>query len=282
MVVSRNFQGFEDAGKKVALLLVELPGAAYEEFLKSMSAGAINVPGVTNAKREILMTEGGAAHLITGDQETEGVRFRKWLLLTRRAISGHRTDATIAFLITGQVPVDAQKAYPDAAIRTALSSVTLRAKVPNEEILSQLPFKLADLANFTSVRPLIPGRAIMLTDEETEAEPISRPHLVVSIGPGAPSQPDDRRRFAEQLLRGIQGYKDLRITSAEPMRLGNQQAFEIRLEGKSAKTDADVVVVQWVRFGGQGFLRLVGVSPKEEWLEVFPRFRAVRDGIESR
>jgi hypothetical protein len=282
MVVSQNFQGFEDAGKKAALLLVELPGPAYEEFLKSMSAGAINVPGVTNAKREILMTEGGAAHLITGDQEADGVRFRKWLFLTRRAVASHRTDATIAFLVTAQVPVDSQNAYPDAAIRSALSSVILRAKIPNEEVLSQLPFKLTDLANFTSVRSLVPGRAVLLSEDETEAEPVGRPHLVVSIGPGAPSQPDDRRRFAEQLLRGVQGYKDLRITSAEPMRLNNQQAFEIRLEGKSATTDADVMVVQWVRFGGQGFLRLVGVSPKQEWSDVFPRFRAVRDGIEAR
>ena len=282
LVMSQNFQGFEDAANKTAILLVELPGTAYDESLKVMSSGAINVPGVTNAKREILMTEGGAAHLVTGDQEAGGVKFRKWLFLTRRTVASHQTDTTIAFLITVQVPVDAQKTYSEAVVRAALSSVILRAKVPNEEVLGQLPFRLADLGNFTSVRALVPGRAVLLSDEGANTDPTGRAHLIVSIGPGAPSQADERQRFAEQLLRGIQGYKDLRVTSAEPMRLHNQAAFEIRLEGKSEKNDADVVMVQWVRFGGQSFLRVVGVAPKDEWLSLFPRFRAVRDGIGPR
>ena len=253
LTISQSFQGFEDAEKKTALLLVELPGLAYEDFLKSMSGGAINAPGVSNAKREILMTDGGAAHLITGDQVAEGVHFRKWLLLTRRTISSHQTDTSIAFLATAQVPVDAQNSYPEAAIRAALASVTLRATVPKEEVLGMLPFRLAELANFDSVRSLVPGRAVMLSEGAGDPEASVRPHIFISIGPGAPAQPDDRRRFAEQLLRGIQGYKDLRMTFAEPLRLNNQAAFEIRLEGKSAKTDADVTLVQWVRFGGQGF-----------------------------
>jgi len=40
-------------------------------------------------------------------------------------------------------------------------------------------------------------------------------------------------------------------------------------------------VVQWVRFGTGGFMRIVGVGPKNNWDSLFTRFRAVRDGIES-
>ena len=39
------------------------------------------------------------------------------------------------------------------------------------------------------------------------------------------------------------------------------------------------MVAQWLRFGGGGFLRVVGVGRKDDWDALFTRFRAVRDGI---
>jgi len=43
-----------------------------------------------------------------------------------------------------------------------------------------------------------------------------------------------------------------------------------------------VSVVQWLRFGSGGYLRVIGVSPSEKWDQFFDRFRAVRDGIDMR
>jgi hypothetical protein len=37
-----------------------------------------------------------------------------------------------------------------------------------------------------------------------------------------------------------------------------------------------------VRFGGSGFVRIVGVSSEARWDDLFNRFRAVRDGVEPR
>jgi hypothetical protein len=54
---------------------------------------------------------------------------------------------------------------------------------------------------------------------------------------------------------------------------------EIQAEGKDAKTDVPVKLVQWVRFGNGGFVRMVGIARADSWREAFPRFRAVRDGI---
>jgi hypothetical protein len=42
------------------------------------------------------------------------------------------------------------------------------------------------------------------------------------------------------------------------------------------------MVAQWLRFTGSGYLRVVGIGPKENWDALFTRFRAVRDGIEFR
>ena len=41
-------------------------------------------------------------------------------------------------------------------------------------------------------------------------------------------------------------------------------------------------MVQWLRFGGGAFLQLVGSARAEAWKDAYPRFRAVRDGIEAR
>jgi hypothetical protein len=40
--------------------------------------------------------------------------------------------------------------------------------------------------------------------------------------------------------------------------------------------------VQWLRFGGQTSLRIIGSSPRDDWSKAFPRFRTVRDGIQPR
>jgi hypothetical protein len=66
------------------------------------------------------------------------------------------------------------------------------------------------------------------------------------------------------------------------MRIGGQPGHEVRLEGQSASDNTDVVIVQWIRFGVAGFIRLVGISPKASWPENFTRFRQVRDGINAR
>jgi hypothetical protein len=283
---SRTFPGFEDATNKVMILMGELPAQAYESTLKSMQAPVANTPGISNVKREILLTASGAAHLISANQEHEGTKVRKWMLLTGKA----GMDFTV--LVTAIVPDAAGKTtYNEAAMRKIFATLSLRDQVPKEEILSLLPFQVADLANFRSIRPIAGGRGVLLSDEDKSAtasvdkkadEPGEEAEMLVSINPGAPAQATERARFAEQLISGMPGLKDVRTTFAESMRLGALPGYEIRLEAKSAKTGKDVNVVQWVRFGATSFIHVVGISPREKWLESFARFRAVRDGITPR
>jgi hypothetical protein len=230
-----------------------------------------------------MLIDSGAAHLVVGDQEAEGVKFRKWLMITRRSITSRDVDTAFSFVVTAQVPVDANDAYPDETIRKALSSVVLRTGIPPQEILDHLPFRLTEQANFEGVRLLSPGRAIMLT-ERSGANEISNsePIMMISIGGGAPSQADERANFAQNALRSIQGFNNLRLMSQEAIRIGGQPSYEIRLEGQAVPDNSDVVIVQWMRFSGGGFLRMIGVSPKASWPANFTRFRQVRDGINAR
>ncbi len=65
------------------------------------------------------------------------------------------------------------------------------------------------------------------------------------------------------------------------MRIGGLPGYEIRAQAKGLNGEP-LSLVQWVRFGGGGFLRIVGVGRKDDWDALFTRFRAVRDGIEPR
>jgi hypothetical protein len=54
------------------------------------------------------------------------------------------------------------------------------------------------------------------------------------------------------------------------------------LDGTSGKGNTAVSIVQWLRFGGPAMMRIVGIAPRDQWASAFPRFRAVRDGIQPR
>jgi hypothetical protein len=66
------------------------------------------------------------------------------------------------------------------------------------------------------------------------------------------------------------------------MRLGSGLFYEMRADA-TGPDGQPLAVVQWLRFGGgSSFLRIVGVTAKSRWDEMFPRFRAVRDGSAAR
>ena len=51
-------------------------------------------------------------------------------------------------------------------------------------------------------------------------------------------------------------------------------------EAKDARTGTDVRVIQWLRFGGGGYLQMVGIARADSWTSVFARLRTVRDSVE--
>ncbi len=279
VVTSKNFFGYEDPDRNVGIILATLPADAYAELEKSITADALKRQGVTLETRQALLLATGKAFLVIGRQEVEKTRLRKWFL-----IAG--TPALTA-LITVQVPDAAKAAYPDAAIRAALQSLAVRATVPVEEQLSLLPFKVGDLAGF-GVGGVVPGRAVMLSDGLGDApgspSPGARvePHIFVAVAPGGPAQAGERENFARDVFAAVPNLKDVRIATSEPLRMGGQQGHQIFANAKDPATAAALTAVQWLRFGGGGYLQMVGVARAEAWKDAYPRFRVVRDGIEPR
>jgi hypothetical protein len=272
MQSSRSFQGFEDRDRDGAILIVEFPAAAYAEFEKMMTTEALGKQGLVVEKREPLTIGNGKAVLISGRQEAGGTKFRKWLLLA--------SASDMTALVTVQIPESNAKNYPDAAIKTALASLSVRP-TPTTEQVGLLSFRLEELSGFRIAR-VTPPTAILLTDGPVDDFDGKQSQMVVAVGGGGPEQAGDRGEFARQAMTAMPGFKEMRVTSAESVRLGGQQGYEVRADAKNAKTDNPVSIVQWLRFGSSGFLRVVGIAPKEAWPEAFPRFRAVRDGVSPR
>ncbi len=267
---STHFSGFEDIDRKVAITVLDLPASAYAELKRA--ADAKEQGGIANLKREDFSFRGGTGLLVTGRTQINDIALHKWILLAAAS-----ADKDLALLINVEVPEAALAVYSDAVIRKALASVTFRPP-PIQEQLGLLPFKVAQLAGFR-VMKVLPTGGVILTDGPTD-DLGKQPYVIVSIGRGSPEQPDDRARFARDVLSAAP-LRDLIVQSADAMRIGGAPGYEIRAQAKGLN-DQSVMVAQWLRFTGTGFLRIVGVGAKDDWDALFTRFRAVRDGIDLR
>jgi hypothetical protein len=268
---AKAFVGFETDDQGVKVLIAELPADAYNEV---MNAFKNNPAGAGGVKPESIETAAGLAYytIETGKDGTTTVR-RYSMILPGGTFSGY---------IAVQVPENAAKVYTDEAVRRMFASAAVRKEVPVEEQLGQMPFKISELSGFRNVRTLAVGGAIVLADGDETKGFEAAPFMVVGVVGSVPAQPDDRGRFAQQAATTIPGVREARITMSEPLRIDGTPGYETRIDAVSGKDNTPVTVVQWLRFGGQTSLRIIGSAPREEWTKAFPRFRAVRDGIQPR
>jgi len=267
-----NVHGFEDGPDATAISILELPAQVYGEFEKATSADALKKQGVTLEKREELTLKDGKGILLVGQQQAAAnVSLRKWILVA--------SMPDLTALLTVEIPAAAKSLYPDEAIHAALASVTVRKSVPVDEQLSLLPYRLGELAGFRVVR-IVGGNLVLLTDgPEDSIEAVEQPHVLVTVGVGGPEDATSRQNFARNLLAGVPSFKDVHLTSSEMLRLNGQQVHELMADGKDAKNGADLKIVQWLKFTGGAYMHIVASAPATGWLQAFPRFRAVRDGV---
>ncbi len=290
MIASQAFNGFADPDKDAAILFVTFPPEAYDQLDKSMVPAALKKQGIDVDNREPIDLGFGKGFLIKSEQSTDKGRFRKWLLVAAAS------DLTV--LVTVQTP-DEDTSYPDKAIRDALATLTLRASVPDAERLSLLPFKVGDFAGF-HIDDVLPGSALMLVDgpppqakdqakDQTKDQGKNPPapaaqsaHFIIAAMQGGPADDGDRDKFARATFDQIGGIKDVQIQDTETMRIDGQPGYETLAKAKDGKTDVDITVVQWLRFGSGGYLQMIGVARTDDWPNVFTRLRTVRDAVDPK
>jgi hypothetical protein len=349
MVLSDAFAGFADPEKNAAILIATLPAAAYSQLDKTLDNDELRKQGITLEKREPMRLDAGKGFLLTGRQSAGKEHYRKWLLVL--------AAGDLTALVSVQIP-EPDTNYPNNIVRTALATLAVRQKVPEDEQLGLLPFTVGDLAGFR-VDAVLPGRAVVLsapadetakdTSKEKEApkepeeaakesketpkdasnEGLKAPkeatketketpkaasketskapkdaakdskeaqndifkgsatrgfdaRLLIAAAPGGPAEADDRSSFARTAFAEIGGIKDVHITMSEPLRIGGQSGYQTMAEAKDARSGADVMVVQWLRFGSGGFLQMTGIGRVDVWTRTLARLRTVRDSIQPK
>lgn len=268
---AKAFAGFETEDQTVKVLVAELPADAYSEVMNAFKA---NPAGTGGVKPESIETSAGLAYYTIENGKDGATNVRRYsMILPGGTFSGY---------VAVQVPENASKIYTDDAVRQMFASAVIRKQVPVEEQLDQMPFKIGELSGFKNVRTLAVGSAIVLADGDEEKNFEAAPFMAIGIVASAPAQPEDRGRFAQQAATTIPGVRDARITMSEPIRIEGMPGYETRIDAVSGKDNTPVTVVQWLRFGGQTTLRILGSAPRDEWAKAFPRFRAVRDSLQPR
>jgi hypothetical protein len=271
LIKAKTFPGFETEDHGVKVLLTELPAAAYGEVKNAFTA---NPGGVGGVKPESIETSAGLAYYTVENGKDGAKSVRRYsMILTGGTFSGY---------VAVQVPEADSKIYTDDAVRQMFASAAVRKEVPVDEQLGLMPFQLTERSSFKTVRTLAPGAALILADGDETKGFEADPFMVISIIGASPPEPGDRARFAQQAATTIPGVRDARITMSEPIRIDGLPAYETRIDATSGKDNTAVTVVQWLRFGGPNTLRIIGSAPRDKWSETFPRFRAVRDGIQPR
>jgi hypothetical protein len=270
---ARTFPGFETEDHSVKVLIAELPAAAYGEIKTAFQTNSF--PGPNSVKPESLQTAAGEGFYTAESAKDGDTPVRRYSMI----VPGDTFSGYVAM----QVPENATKIYSDDAVRQMFASAVVRKQVPVEEVLGLMPFKIAELSGFKNVRTLAPGSTILLADGDEETGIEALPFMVIGTIGSAPTLPEDRGRFAQQAAEQIPGLRDRRMGPSEPLRIDGAPGYETRGEATSGKDNTPVNVVQWLRFGsGNQALRIIASTPRDDWSKAFPRFRAVRDGIQPR
>jgi hypothetical protein len=279
MTLAQSYPGFIDTAKNAGILVGMLPLAAYPNIEKTLADDALKKQGFTPEKRETLQLNIGQGLLVVGTEVgPDKAKYRKWMLIAK--------TPDLTALVTVQEPVGSN-AYSDSVVHASLATLAEREVVPDAELLKLLPFTVGDLADF-KVANIIPGRALMLLDTPKD------PHLVVTPGlpefafnarfiiaavPNPPAGNEERADLARYAFNSIAGIKDIHLTMSEPIRMDNRQGFETVAQAKDTNTNGDIVVVQWLRFEGDHFLQMVGISRADVWSTELPRMRTMRDSV---
>jgi len=270
LVPAKPFTGFTTEDQSVKVLIAELPASAYGEVMNTKTNPAV----AAGARPESIETGAGTAYYTAETvKNASGVIRHYSMILSGGTFSGY---------VDVQVPENATKIYSDDAVRQMFASAVIRKEVPLDEQLALMPFKVGNLGDFKNVRALGATGALLLADGDEATGFEAAPFMVIGLMAATPTQADDRARFADQAARAIPGMHTGRITMSEPVRIDGMAGYETRIDATSGRDDTKVTLVQWLRFGAAGSMRIIGSAPRDQWEKAFPRFRAVRDGIEAR
>jgi len=270
MSPAKEFTGFQDETNGASILAAVFPPAAYPEMATGFSDDAkLAQQGITAMRRESLTIGGHPALFIVGRQRTPAITVNKWILLI-----GHPKSAA---LLTAQLTDAARAAYPDAAIRNALMSVSFRDPPSREQRAAALPFTTPALGRFRIVDTLA-GNGLILSDGPGDTDPERQHASFIAVLMTTRPAPGDREAFSRAQFLGMRAIQVDGIDSTSSTEVAGRPVQEIVGRGQ-ARSAVPLKIVQWTVFAPGATLLMLGTARPTGFEQLYPQFLALRDGI---
>ena len=270
MTTSGNGQGFDDAARQAVIAISEYTPDAFRKIEKEFAIARLEADGFTVDSHERVTINGAQGLLVAARQTVGGTPLRKWALLLA---------ADITAVVIAVVPEAATSTYSDAAMRQALGTVTIRARLSSEELMAVLPYRLEELAGFRLVRTNSSGVAVLTLGPEDTTQPAVQPYFGTMIWDADLPSPAEQGALARRLITRFMNADRFKVLRAESIRIRGRPGHEIIGEMRDDDNGPMLTAVQWVQFGSSQHMQMLGAARSELWSDVFPRMRAIRDGI---
>ena len=259
--VASSFTGFQ--GPHASILIVEIPGAAFEAMRDGFTADALAKQGVTLESQEPVTDLPFKAHLFRGQQALKGMTIKKWLLLA----DGGGYTAII------NVSSDAADPLSEARVRAALATVRLQA-APVGDPLAALPFSIRPAARFTRSQAL-GGRGLVLMQSPPPPDgPSGDPGLTVTLLAEQSFPPDQRQAFTEQGVRSLKALRIGAVHDSRPIKVGEVDGWELSADAVGTSDNRAVRVWIVTLFSPKASYMLLAMAAPDRFDAAVPDFRA--------
>jgi len=273
MSLATGFSGFEDEAHGAKIVVTTFPPIAYKQLVPGF-ADRLKQQGTIVDEHVALTVGGNPALLISGRQQVSTPQ-GKVTVRARYIIVGSPKGS--AFVIADVV--DAESAtFPDAVIRTALTSVTFRDPPSLGQQADALPFTLSLTAHFR-ITGTMAGNTVVLTDGPKDVDPEEdQPSFIVVSSNKTPAVAA-RANFARQTLgTGGDSYRVTSIETARNITIGGFPAYEILASGRT-KSGASIKIVDWELFAPNSTITMEGIARTSQFDGIYPELVALRDSI---
>ena len=261
-----QFSGFVDEQHGVSIVIVEMPAAAYEQVVKTMTAEALATKGVLKAQAAKLKRPEPYIYM-QATQSTDEGQYAKYLVAFRQ-------DGATA-LVTANVRKTAldQGEITEAAIEQILASAAIApVAAPAREV-----FALDYLGPFKAAGTLLGTTRAFTLDGRMEPSPSKEPRAILIVAPSLDRRPvPEPETYAEKLLDGLPGIKSPKIAERQLVKLAGLDAVEIVGTATDADSGKEISIYQAVLLSpGGGYFRIVGQMPIAERDRLLPEFRRI-------
>lgn len=273
---SDRFSGFIDEKSGASFVIMEMPGAAYDE-LKAIGdqADALAQKGVVETRKVELAGRSGDHVYITGKQKTPAGDYGKYIFIMR--------EADLTAMITANVPLEAidGKSVTPAQIERAFQTATVKA----EALKGAELFSLSYLGPFKeTITVLGSSKAYSLSGKLPEAgaaKPNVDPIFVVS--PSADKRPVlDVKTTAQSSFRSIGGLSAHEVKSEKDVVIAGLKGYEISGEGQDRTGARTGLYVVMLVVEGGGYYVMAGSAAAADMPVYLPEFQKIALGFEPK